>query len=49
MSEGAEAKVTFSAEEAAVVLGVSAGLVYELVRQGKLPAARLGRRIVLSA
>jgi excisionase family DNA binding protein len=48
MIEEADTRVTLSVDEAADVLGVSAGLVYDLVRQGRLPAARLGRRIVLS-
>ena len=48
MDELAEARLTLSVGEAAGLLGVSPGLVYELVRHGKIPAVRLGRRIVLS-
>jgi excisionase family DNA binding protein len=40
-------KITLSVDEAAQVLGISRGLTYELVRRGKLPAVRLGRRIVI--
>lgn len=34
-------------EDAAVVLGISRGLAYDLVRRGELPSIRLGRRIVV--
>jgi excisionase family DNA binding protein len=34
-------------EEAAQLLGISRGLAYELVRRGKLPSMRLGRRLVV--
>ena len=41
-------KQTLSVDETAQVLGISRGLCYELVRQGKLPAVRLGeRRLVI--
>ena len=41
-------KQTLSVDETAQVLGISRGLCYELVRQGNLPAVRLGeRRLVI--
>jgi excisionase family DNA binding protein len=40
-------KLALSVEEAAALLGVSKWLAYELVAQGKLPALRLGRRLVV--
>jgi|TARA_B100000315_G_C14426133_1_gene517919 excisionase family DNA binding protein len=36
--------VAFNVPEAASYLGISKSLAYELVRTGKLPAVRLGRR-----
>ena len=36
-----------SVEEAARLLGISRNLAYELVRQGRLPHVRLGRRILV--
>lgn len=36
-----------SVEEAAVLLGISRGLAYELVRRGEIPSIRLGRRLVV--
>jgi excisionase family DNA binding protein len=43
----AEESLVVSVEEAAVVLGISRGLAYELVRQGVIPSIRLGRRLVV--
>jgi excisionase family DNA binding protein len=34
----------YTVREAAVLLGISAGLAYDLVRDGQIPARRLGRR-----
>jgi excisionase family DNA binding protein len=37
-------RLTLTVEEAAARLGISRTLAYELVRQGKIPSLRLGRR-----
>lgn len=42
-----DSKLVMSVEEAAVLLGISRGLAYELVRRGELPSLRLGRRLVV--
>jgi excisionase family DNA binding protein len=42
-------RLTYSVEEAAVLLGISRGKAYECIRSGKLKATRLGRRFVVSA
>ena len=42
-----EERMTLSIEEAAMRLGISRALAYELVRRGELPRLRLGRRIVI--
>lgn len=42
-----EERMTLSIEEAAVRLGISRALAYELVRRGELPRLRLGRRVVI--
>jgi excisionase family DNA binding protein len=39
--------LVISVEEAGVLLGISRGLAYELVRQGMIPSLRLGRRLVI--
>jgi excisionase family DNA binding protein len=39
--------LVISVEEAGVLLGISRGLAYELVRQGVIPSLRLGRRLVV--
>ena len=36
--------LTYTVEEAARALGISRGLAYEMVREGRLPALRLGQR-----
>ncbi len=41
-------KLTITVDEAAVMLGISRSLAYELVRRGNLPHLRLARRIVIS-
>ena len=38
---------TYKVEEAAKILGIGRNLAYELVRSGKIPSLRLGRRIVV--
>lgn len=43
----ADNKLTLSVDETARLLGVSPGLVYELVRRNQLTALRLGRRILI--
>jgi len=40
-------RLTYTVEEAASLLGISRGLAYEMVRQGALPALRLGQRRLL--
>lgn len=40
-------KLTLTVEETATILGISRGLAYEMVRNGKLPALRLGKRLVI--
>ena len=42
-------RLTYSVDEAAVLLGISRGKAYECIRSGKLKATRLGRRFVVSA
>jgi excisionase family DNA binding protein len=42
-----DSRLTLRVEEAAVLLGISRGLAYELINRGELPALRLGRRIVV--
>ena len=37
----------YTVPQAAARLGISAGLAYELVRAGRIPAKRLGRRWVV--
>jgi len=37
----------YTVREAAIVLGISTGLAYELVGLGQIPAKRLGRRWVI--
>jgi excisionase family DNA binding protein len=39
--------LAFSVDEAARLLAVSRDLIYDLVAQGRIPALRLGRRIVV--
>jgi len=41
-------KLTYSVEEAAAALGIGRGLCYEMARDGRLPALRLGaKRLVI--
>ena len=39
--------VTMPAAEAATLLGVTPGRVYQLIRDGQLPAVRRGRRALI--
>jgi len=39
--------LVLSVPEAARLLGVSRNLAYELVREGRLPHVRLGRRVLI--
>ena len=40
-------RLVMSVTEAAELLGISRGLAYELARSQRLPAVRLGRRLVV--
>jgi excisionase family DNA binding protein len=44
---GQPKRLAVSVDEASQLLGISKWLGYELVAQGKLPALRLGRRLVV--
>jgi excisionase family DNA binding protein len=41
-------RLTYTADEIAHVLGLSRGLVYEYLRDGTIPAERVGRRWIIS-
>ena len=41
-------KLTLTVEEAGKMLGISRATAYQLANQGKLPAIRLGRRLLIS-
>jgi len=41
-------KVAYSVRETAEALGLHPNTVYELISEGKLPALRLGRKILVS-
>ncbi len=43
----ADDRLTFTVPQVARLLGIGRGLAYELVRQGKLPALRFGRRLLI--
>ena len=45
MADGAA--LLISVEAAAKLLGISRNLAYDLVRQGRIPHVRLGRRILV--
>jgi excisionase family DNA binding protein len=45
--EGFMEKVTFTVVEVAGLLGIARNGAYTLISQGKLPALRLGRRLVV--
>ncbi len=40
-------RLTLNVSDAAKVLGISRGLAYQMVREGKLPAIRFGKRLVV--
>ncbi len=40
-------RLTYTVEEAAALLGIGRGLVYEMVGTGQLPSFRLGRRRIV--
>ena len=40
-------KLTLTVEEVAIMLGISRGLAYEMVRLDKIPAVRFGKRILV--
>ncbi len=42
-----EDRVVLSVEETASLLRISRGLAYEMVRTGRLPSIRLGRRLLV--
>lgn len=42
-----EIRQTVSVEEAARILGISRGLAYDMVHQGRMPVLRFGRRMVV--
>jgi len=41
-------KMAYSIQETAEAIGLHPNTVYELVQQGKLPALKLGRKILIS-
>jgi excisionase family DNA binding protein len=43
-----EPAATMTVEEAASLLGIGRSLAYQLAREGKIPAMRLGHRLVVS-
>ena len=42
-----EEKLTLTVNEVARVLGISRGLAYEMVRTGKIPSIRFGKRVLV--
>ena len=42
-----DSKLTLNVEEAATVLGISRGLAYEMVKTGKIPSVRFGKRVLV--
>ncbi len=42
-----ERKLTHTVSEVAVLLGISRGLAYQMVRAGTIPAIRLGKRLLV--
>jgi excisionase family DNA binding protein len=40
-------KLTFNVDEAGKALGISRSLAYEMVRTGKLPVIRFGKRMLI--
>ena len=46
-SGGSAESLVLSVREAAVLLGISKDLAYELVRTGDIPSVRFGRRVLV--
>lgn len=42
-----EKRLTITVEEAAQALGISRGLAYQMVHEGKIPFIRFGKRLVV--
>lgn len=42
-----EERLVYTVEEAAILLGISRSFAYEAVQRGKIPAMRIGRRILV--
>ena len=40
-------KLTLTVEETAAVLGISRGLAYEMVKTGRIPSVRFGKRVLV--
>jgi len=40
-------RLTLNVSDAAKVLGISRGLAYEMVKTGKLPSIRFGKRVLI--
>ena len=40
-------RLTYSVDEAAVLLGVSRSLAYECIQRGEIPSIRFGRRVLV--
>ena len=40
-------RLTMTVNEAARLLGISRGLAYEMVRTGKIPSIRFGKRVLV--
>ncbi|ROR28518.1 excisionase family DNA binding protein [Mobilisporobacter senegalensis] len=40
-------KLTYSVTEAAELIGIGKSLMYELVRENKIPVVRMGKRILI--
>lgn len=43
-----DAKITLTVTEAAEMLGISLPKMYEIVRMGRIPSIRVGKKIVIS-
>lgn len=40
--------LTVTIPEAAIIIGISRGLAYRLVKEGTIPSLRLGKRLLIS-
>ncbi|MBO8138363.1 MAG: helix-turn-helix domain-containing protein [Desulfotomaculum sp.] len=47
VKERSELPMVLTVEQTAKVMGLNRGTVYELIRQKQLPAAKIGRRILV--